>query len=79
MVCTWLGCGSWVVRDKIAFKELFPIVVALELWDAQLANQRILFMSDNAAVLHAIKKQTCKEKTLMHLIRVSVSVIITLI
>lgn len=79
MVCTWLGCGSLVVRDKIAFKEFFPIVVALELWDAQLANQRILFMSDNAAVLHAIKKQTCKEKTLMHLIRVSVSVIITLI
>ena len=56
-------------RNQIAIKELFPIVVAFELWGAHLANQKILFMSDNAAVVHAINKQTCKEKTLMALIR----------
>ena len=52
---------SWDVvpslsETQIAIKELFPIVVALELWGALLANQRILFMSDNAAVVHAINK-----------------------
>ena len=65
---------SWDIvpglADKqIAIKELFPIVVALELWGTQLQNQKILFMTDNAAIVHAINKQTCKEKTLMHLIR----------
>ena len=71
---TELFALSWDIvpglADKqIAIKELFPIVVALELWGTQLQNQKILFMSDNAAIVHAINKQTCKEKTLMHLIR----------
>ena len=56
-------------EKQIAIKELFPIVVALDLWGAHLTNQKILFMSDNAAVVHVINKQTCKEQTLMHLIR----------
>ena len=79
--CNWICCGfghqfalscdvvPGLSEKQIAIKELFPKVVALELWGAHLANQNILFMSDNAAVVHAINKQTCKEKTLMHLIR----------
>ena len=69
MVCVKLGYSSGLADKQIAIKELFPIVVALKLWDTQLQNQKILFMSDNAAIVHAINKQTCKEKTLMHLIR----------
>jgi hypothetical protein len=43
--------------------------VALELWGPALSNKKKLFMSDNAAVVQAINKQSCKEKILMHLLR----------
>lgn len=54
---------------QIAIKELFPIVVALELWGTVLRNKKILFMTDNMAIVYAINKQTCKDKGLMKLIR----------
>lgn len=56
---------------QIAVKELFPIVLALEIWGSEMANRKILFMSDNMAVVEVINKQsTCsKEKCLMHLLR----------
>lgn len=69
----WFAMGWDQVPDlsdrQIAIKELFPIVVALELWGSTLSNKKILFMSDNAAVVQSINKQSCKEKTLMHLLR----------
>ena len=70
----WFALSCDVVpglaEKQIAIKVLFLIVVALKLClGAHLANQKKLFMSDNAAVLYAINKQTYKEKTLMHLIR----------
>lgn len=54
---------------QIAIKELFPIVVALELWGTVLENKKILIMTGNMAIVHAINKQTCKDKALMKLIR----------
>lgn len=54
---------------QIAIKELFPIVLAIEIWGNTLSYKRILFMSDNMAVLDIINKQTSKEKTLMKLVR----------
>ena len=36
----------------------------LELWGPRLADRRILFMSDNEAVVHVGNKQLCKEKHL---------------
>lgn len=69
----WFALGLEAVNDlanhQIAIKELFPIVLALELWGTMLSNKKILFMTDNSAVVHAINKQSCKEKTLMKLIR----------
>lgn len=32
-------------------------------------NKKILFITDNMAIVHAINKQTCKDKSLMKLIR----------
>lgn len=58
-----------LAKCQIAIKELFPIVVALELWGTVLENKKILFMTDNMAIVHAINKQTCKDKALMKLIR----------
>ena len=31
-------------------------------------NQHILFFTDNEAVVHAINKQSCKDKHLMHFV-----------
>lgn len=54
---------------QIAIKEMFPIVIALELWGETLKNSKVLFFSDNSAVVHTINKQSCKDKTLMRLVR----------
>lgn len=54
---------------QIAIKELFPIVLSLEIWGSEMANKKILFMSDNMAVVEVINKQTSREKNLMHLLR----------
>lgn len=54
---------------QIAVKELFPIVLALEICGSEMANRKILFMSDNMAVVEVINKQSSKEKCLMHLLR----------
>lgn len=61
----WFALGWEKVQNlakcQIAIKELFPIVVALELWGTVLENKKILFMTDNMAIVHAINKQTCKD------------------
>ena len=54
---------------QIAVKELFPIVLALEIWGKYMQNSKILFLSDNMAVVETINKQSCKDKTLMKLVR----------
>ncbi|XP_078330524.1 uncharacterized protein LOC144624540 [Crassostrea virginica] len=54
---------------QIAVKELFPIVLAIELWGNKIKNKRILFMSDNMAVVQIINKQTSKDRTIMKLVR----------
>ncbi|XP_062593507.1 uncharacterized protein LOC134254984 isoform X1 [Saccostrea cucullata] len=70
---SWFALSWEEVLDlaqyQIAIKELFPIVLALEIWGPALANKKILFMTDNMAIVHTINKQTCKDKILMKLIR----------
>lgn len=53
----------------ITMKELYPIVLALDLWGSELANQCIVFHCDNSAVVAILNKQTCKEKRIMKLVR----------
>jgi hypothetical protein len=36
---------------QIAVKELFPIVIALELWGKYMVNSKVLFLSDNQYVV----------------------------
>ncbi|MCG8048417.1 MAG: hypothetical protein N0E48_22830 [Candidatus Thiodiazotropha endolucinida] len=54
---------------QIAIKELFPIVIALEHWGSGFRDSKVLFLTDNMAVVEIINKQTSKEKVLMTLIR----------
>ena len=58
-----------MVSLSITFQELFPIVLALEIWGNKVKNHRILFLTDNAAVADIINKSTCQDKLTMNLVR----------
>lgn len=58
----------WLTYD-ITFKELLPIVLALEIWGCNMKNQCIVLHTDNHAVVHIINKQTCKVPVVMCLVR----------
>ena len=57
--------GPWPTDMQslhITIKELFPIVLAIEIWGHLLKNHKILFMTDNLAVVHIINKTTSRIK-----------------
>ena len=59
----------------ITILELFPIVLAVEVWGGMLRNRCLVFHTDNSAVMAVVNKfpvvnkLTCKEPTVMRLIR----------
>ena len=64
--------GKWPAdwtHKNIAFLELFPIVLGVQMWGDSLANKRILFFTDNDSVVHVINHQTSKNKELLYLLR----------
>ena len=64
--------GKWPAdwtHKNIAFLELFPIVLGVQMWGDSLANKRILFFTDNDSVVHVINQQTSKNKELLYLLR----------
>lgn len=64
--------GEWseeMIDTTITFKELYPIVLAVELWGHLFQNSCIISHSDNQAVVCVINKQSSKESDVMLLIR----------
>ena len=66
--------GEWPDRWKsynIVILELFPIVLAIEVWGSQLQNKQIYINTDNEALVHILNKQSSSDKliTCMILIR----------
>lgn len=64
--------GKWpqnIASRQITFKELLPIVLALEIWGSQLRNRCIILHFDNEAVLYILNKQTSKDSHVMVLVR----------
>lgn len=64
--------GSWdrsQVSQSIAYKELFPIVVAAHVWGHHWFRQHILFRSDNQAVVYILTTRTSKVPCIMQLLR----------
>lgn len=53
-----------LLHFQIAIKELFPIVLALEIWGCQLQNKKILLLTDNMAIVQVINKQSRRTKAL---------------
>lgn len=67
----WLS-GEWPPEMKslhITVKELFPIVLAMEIWGHILSNHKVLFLTDNRAVIEIINKTSSKDKILIKLVR----------
>lgn len=64
--------NSWAdaefIKD-ISFLELVPIVLALFCWASSFANMKILFRTDNEALVYVINKRTSKSKAVMKLVR----------
>ena len=59
---------SWPTLH-ITTKEMFPLTLLVEIWGERLAGKRILFHTDNAAVVHIINKQSCADIHTMALVR----------
>jgi hypothetical protein len=54
---------------SIALLELFPIVVAIQVWGEQMRNKKVLIFCDNAAVTEVINSQSSRCSKIMHLMR----------
>ncbi|CAG2196116.1 unnamed protein product [Mytilus edulis] len=68
---TWFA-GEWpqnMLQLHITIKELFPIVLAVEIWGHSLSNHKVLFLTDNQAVADIINKTSSRDKILMKLVR----------
>ena len=83
--CAAILGSNWIKTDfpaawcstNIAIKELLPIVIAVRLWCDQLRDKRILFFTDNLAIVSVINNTTSKDKMLMLLVRQLVVVCLT--
>ena len=76
------GCGAWSQQawfqfqwpavsrgHHIAFKELFAILLACVVWGSKWQGCRVHARCDNQAAVHAITGRSCKDKSMMHLLR----------
>lgn len=59
---------SWR-KANISFLELYPIVAAVYTWGHLWKNHRVIFLTDNEALVPIINKQTSKVSCIMFLIR----------
>ena len=48
----------------ITIKELYPIVLAVELWGERLSNKSVCFNCDNEVLVFILNKQTSKDSCL---------------
>jgi hypothetical protein len=57
------------ILTDITFLELFPVVVALNIWGYYLRNKKIIFHVDNQAVVYIINKKLSRSPRVMPLVR----------
>lgn len=63
-------CGPWSASQQplsIAYRELFPIVVAAYLWGPQWSSRRVEFLCDNESVVAVLSSGTFRDSKLMFL------------
>jgi hypothetical protein len=59
---------SWA-QLHITIKELYPIVLAINMWGHLLANSKVMFTTDNMACVHIINTTTSRDNQVMTLVR----------
>ena len=63
--------GSWVscqTSHSIAYKELFPVVIAAHVWGPHFARHHVLFRTNNEAVVYILNSRTSRIPVLMCLL-----------
>ncbi|KAM4748862.1 uncharacterized protein WCC33_006262 [Rhinophrynus dorsalis] len=60
--------GSVLIRN-LTFLELFPIVVAVEVWGELFRNSRVVFWTDNIGVVHVVNRSTSASPPVLALLR----------
>jgi hypothetical protein len=63
--------GSWSdtqIHLSIAYKELFPIVIAASLWGHLWVSRQVEFRSDNTSVVEVLRTGTSRDQHLMVLL-----------
>lgn len=76
------GCGTWyqskwlqyqwpphAQHHHIAYEELFAAILATASWGSEWRGQRVLWRCDNMAAVHAVLSRSCRDRSLMHLVR----------
>lgn len=64
--------ASWAHMDllrNLTLLELFPIIVAVELWGERLRNHQVVFWSDNMSVVQVVNKQSASSPPVVSLLR----------
>lgn len=64
--------GQWDenwFHNNITVKELYPIVLSVELWGHEMSNRSLCFNCDNDALVHVLNKHTSTEPNVMFLVR----------
>ncbi|MCG7879258.1 MAG: hypothetical protein N0C90_23430, partial [Candidatus Thiodiazotropha endolucinida] len=54
---------------NITILELYPVVVAINVWGHLWKNHCVRFYTDNQALVHILNRQTSKDKNIMKLVR----------
>ena len=72
VVCGFMACGLVPINclqlASIAYKELFPVVIAAHLWGSLWSKQYMFFRSDNLAFVTIQLYRTSQVPALMHLL-----------
>jgi hypothetical protein len=50
--------GYQKIWHSLTLKELYPIIVAIEVWGYRIANKSICFNCDNEALVYVLNKQS---------------------
>lgn len=70
--CAGRWHSSWEeakLLGNLALLELFPIVLALELWGSEFSNKRVRFHCDNLGVVQAINKLSASSPPVVSFLR----------
>ena len=76
------GCGAWcrqswlqfkwpttAAHHHISFKELFALLLAAAAWGGSWCGTRVQWFCDNQAAVRVVSSRSCRDRTLMHLLR----------